>query len=88
MSKTKREKQAAEVETSGTLVATEGPGEAASTTASESEKESIVDHVFDTVTAWTAKGLEATKRGLEVSARWLDARAKAVGDLATKLSSA
>jgi hypothetical protein len=47
--------------------------------------ESLVDEVFDTVTAWAAKGLGAAKRGLEASARWLDARAKVVGELATKL---
>ena len=49
--------------------------------------ESIVDEVFDTMTAWAAQGLSAAKRGLEASARWLDARAKLVGELAAKLSS-
>jgi hypothetical protein len=53
----------------------------------EKKHESVVDAVFDTVTAWTAKGLAATKRGLEATARWLDGRAKVVGDLATKLAS-
>lgn len=47
---------------------------------------SVVDAVFDVVTAWTARGLDATRRGLEASARWLDARAKVVGELATKLA--
>jgi hypothetical protein len=49
------------------------------------EAESIVDGVFDTVTAWAAKSLKVAKRGLEASARWLDSRAKVVGELATKL---
>jgi hypothetical protein len=52
------------------------------------EPESIVDEVFDTVTAWAAKGLAVAKRGLEASARWLDGRAKTVGDLASKLGAA
>jgi hypothetical protein len=51
----------------------------------EKKDESMVDVVFDTVTAWTARSLVATKRGLEAAARWLEARAKVVGDLATKL---
>lgn len=49
--------------------------------------ESVVDEVFDVVTAWAAKGLVAAKRGLETSARWLDERAKLVGELANKLAS-
>ena len=49
--------------------------------------ESIVDDVFDRVTTWAAKGLTVAKRGLEASARWLDGRAKVVGELATKLAS-
>lgn len=52
---------------------------------SAEKPESIVDEVFDTVTAWAAKSLSVAKRGLEASARWLDARAKVVGELATKL---
>ncbi|MBX3186313.1 MAG: hypothetical protein KF819_04825 [Labilithrix sp.] len=48
---------------------------------------SRVDQVFDKITAWAADGLSITKRGLEASARWLDARAKVVGDLAAKLGS-
>jgi hypothetical protein len=48
--------------------------------------DSVVDQVFDTVTAWVAQGLTATKKGLEISARWLDGRAKVAGDLASKLA--
>lgn len=44
------------------------------------------DEVFDRLTAWTAEGLSAAKRGLEASARWLDARAKDAGHLATKIA--
>ena len=47
--------------------------------------ESIVDGVFDAVTTWAARSLTAAKRGLELSARWLDQRAKVVGELATKI---
>ena len=50
-------------------------------------RESIVDGVFDTVTAWAAQGLTVAKRGLEASARWLDGRAQRVGDLATRIGS-
>jgi hypothetical protein len=57
----------------------------AATEAAARKPESIVDEVFDTVTAWAAKGLGAAKRGLEASARWLEGRAKTVGELATKL---
>jgi hypothetical protein len=49
-------------------------------------KKSLVDTIFDTVTVQTAKGLVAAKDVLEGVARWLDARAKIVGELATKLS--
>ncbi|HSO36860.1 MAG TPA: hypothetical protein VLT33_30245 [Labilithrix sp.] len=48
--------------------------------------DSVVDSVFDAVTAWAAQGLTAAKAGLEASARWLDARAKVAGELATKLA--
>ena len=58
---------------------------ALATEPSAEKPESIVDEVFDTVTAWAAKSLSVAKRGLEASARWLDARAKVVGALATKL---
>lgn len=47
--------------------------------------ESVVDTAFDALNAWAVKSLAAAKRGLEASARWLDARAKVVGELATKL---
>ncbi len=50
------------------------------------KKPSLVDGVFDKITTWAVQGLEATKRGLETSARWLDARAKRVGEVATKLA--
>lgn len=66
--------------TAATTTAANGTDAAATT-----KPDSIVDEVFDTVTAWAAKGLGAAKRGLEASARWLDARAKVVGELATKL---
>jgi hypothetical protein len=49
------------------------------------KKDSVVDAVFDTLTAWTVHGLEAAQRGLEASARWLDGRAKVVEKLATKI---
>jgi hypothetical protein len=48
--------------------------------------DSVVDNVFDKVTAWAAQGLTAAKKGLEASARWLDGRAKVAGELATKLA--
>ena len=47
----------------------------------------FVDNLFDTVTAKTAKGLVLAKGALEGLARWLDARAKDAGELATRLSS-
>jgi len=50
------------------------------------EKDSIIDAVFDTATAWAVYGLDAAKRGLETSARWMDARAKVTGELAKKLA--
>jgi len=50
------------------------------------KKSSVVDTVFDVVTEWTVTGLKGTQKGLEVSARWLDARAKQVGELAQKLA--
>jgi len=52
------------------------------------EKDSIVDAVFDTGAAWAVYGLGTAKRGLEASARWLEARAKVMGELATKLEPA
>jgi hypothetical protein len=57
-------------------------------TAKTEKKASFVDVVFDKVTTWAVQGLEATKRGLETSARWLDGRAKRVGEVATKLAPA
>jgi hypothetical protein len=50
------------------------------------DTDSIIDAVFDTATAWAVYGLGAAKRGFETSARWLDARAKVMGELATKLA--
>ncbi len=50
------------------------------------EKDSIVDAAFDAGLAWAVYGLDAAKRGLETSARWLEARAKVIGELATKLA--
>jgi hypothetical protein len=57
------------------------------TTATTTKPESIVDEVFDAVTGWAAQGLGVAKRGLEASARWLDARAKVMGELADRLTS-
>jgi hypothetical protein len=67
-----------------TAAATEST-QVVATEATAKKPESIVDDVFDTVTAWAAKSLSVAKRGLEASARWLDGRAKVVGELATKL---
>lgn len=51
------------------------------------ETVSIFDAVFDSATAWAIYGLGASKRGLEATAHWLEARAKVIGELATKLAS-
>lgn len=48
---------------------------------------SIVDTLLDAFTENAAKGLVVAKGALEVVARWLEARAKDAGELATKLSS-
>ena len=53
----------------------------------DKKRGSVVDTIFDTLTERAAQGLVAAKRALEASARWLDAQAKVVGDLATKLGS-
>ncbi|HEY8073611.1 MAG TPA: hypothetical protein VIF62_05870 [Labilithrix sp.] len=50
------------------------------------EQHSLVDAAFDKLSVWAAQGLEAAKRGLETGARWLDARAKRFGEVATKLA--
>lgn len=50
-------------------------------------KPSIADTLFDAFTENAAKGLVVAKGALEVVARWLEARAKDAGELATKLSS-
>jgi len=85
----KKEKTVAAIESTKTLATDATATSAAVAIATEEsaakKAESIVDGVFDTVTAWAAKGLGVAKRGLEASARWLDARAKVVGDLANKL---
>ena len=52
------------------------------------ETDSIVDALLDTSTAWAVYALSAARRGLETSARWLDGRAKVMGELATKLGTA
>ncbi|HVH47908.1 MAG TPA: hypothetical protein VM925_36490 [Labilithrix sp.] len=49
-------------------------------------RKSVVDALFDALTLRAAKGLFATKDALEKVARWLDARAKLAGELATKLA--
>lgn len=54
----------------------------------ETKTASLVDVAFDKLTAWAVQSLEAAKRGLETSARWLDARAKRVGEVAQKLAPA
>ena len=51
------------------------------------ETDSIIDAIFDSATAWAIYGLGASKRGLEATAHWLEARAKVIGELATKLAS-
>jgi hypothetical protein len=55
------------------------------TTAPVTSHDSVVDKVFDTAFAKAAQALVAAKNGLEASARWLEGRAKFVGDLAKKL---
>jgi hypothetical protein len=52
---------------------------------SEKSHDSVVDKVFDVAFAKTAQALVAAKHGLEASARWLEGRAKFVGELAKKL---
>ena len=51
----------------------------------EKTHDSVVDKVFDAAFAKAAQALALTKKGLEASARWLDGRAKFVGELAKKL---
>ena len=80
-----KDKTPAVTESAKALVAETTAAATAATEASAKKAESIGDDVFDTVTAWAAKGLVAAKRGLEASARWLEGRAKTVGELATKL---
>jgi hypothetical protein len=67
---------------------TQAPEAPSPTTASNDDKKpgSVVDTIFDALTERAAQGLVAAKRALEASARWLEAQAKVVGDLATKLS--
>jgi hypothetical protein len=84
MSKQK-EKTAPATESTQALAVDATAATAATATETTKKPESLVDEVFDSVTAWAAKGLGAAMRGLEASARWLDARAKVVGELATKL---
>ena len=58
---------------------------AAATAEAAKKAESVADTVFDAVTTWAAQGLGVAKIGLEAGARWLEARAKDAGELATKL---
>ena len=51
----------------------------------EKTHDSIVDKVFDAAFAKAAQALVAAKNGLEASARWLEGRARFVGELAKKL---
>jgi hypothetical protein len=54
--------------------------------AEEAKKpESFVDTLFVTLTERAAKALVLAGRGLQASAKWLEAQAKLVGELATKL---
>jgi hypothetical protein len=62
--------------------------EAAPTPSEEKKPASFVDVMFDRLTTFTVKSLEVAKKGLETGARWLDARAKRVGEVATKLAPA
>jgi len=55
------------------------------TQTTEAPAESIVDTIFDTLTERAAKALLIAGRGLSVSAKWLEAQAKLVSDLALKL---
>ncbi|MDB5215087.1 MAG: hypothetical protein JWO86_3014 [Myxococcaceae bacterium] len=80
-----KEKTAAATETKAPATEATAIATTATDASATKKPESIVDEVFDTVTAWAAKSLVVAKRGLEASARWLDARAKIVGELATKL---
>ena len=75
-------------ENKAVAVEAESPAATAAAPASGETKkhESLVDQVFDTVIAKTAQGLVAAKKGLEATARWLEGRAKFVGELATKLA--
>jgi hypothetical protein len=59
--------------------------QAAETQAELPTKASVVDAVFDAVTGWAVDGLYAARRGLETGARWLEGRARRVGELAQKL---
>lgn len=83
MSKKNENKAAVEAESPAAATAT-----AAAPASGETAKkhESLVDQVFDTVIARAAQGLVAAKKGLEATARWLDGRAKFVGELASKLA--
>jgi hypothetical protein len=57
----------------------------AKTEAEAKTAESLVDTLFDTLTERAAKALVLAGRGLAASAKWLEAQAKLVGDLAAKL---
>jgi hypothetical protein len=55
------------------------------TVPTEKAHDSVVDKVFDAAFSKAAQALVAAKKGLEASARWLEGRAKFVGELAKKL---
>ena len=55
------------------------------TVSPEKTHDSVVDKVFDAAFLKAAQALVAAKKGLEASARWLEGRAKFVGELAKKL---
>jgi hypothetical protein len=52
----------------------------------QKKKDTVVDAIVDVVTARAAQGLEKAKLALEAAARWLDERAKRVGELGVKIA--
>lgn len=53
---------------------------------SAGQRKSTVDAIFDVLTSRTARALVAAQGVLTTAARWLDGRAKVVGELAAKLA--
>jgi hypothetical protein len=54
--------------------------------ANPAPKSAVVDAIFDVVTSRAAQGLAYAKRALEAAARYLDERAKRVGELGVKIA--